>query len=689
MTTAGIPAHSAADNPLLNPSTLECELPDFAALTPQHFVTAVAALRERQTEVLEQIVTSDEPATFDNTVLRLEAQVRDVTRVLAPFFTLTNCDLTPELEAVQEDVNRTATAMENELLLHRGLYERLRTVAASEQLSAEQRRVVERRVREMTLAGAGLPDADAQRVKEINERLTTLGTHFDQKVLADTQDLAVHCTDAAELDGLRAAEIEQAQQAAAARGLDGYLIPLTYPTGHAYLARLTNRDVRRRLMEASLARGSRGNADDTRTLILEVMRLRAERAQVLGFAHHAVWATAGGTAKTPEAVLEMLTPIAATTAQNVRAEQERLERMAAADGVTDFAAWDWDFYAEKVRAAEYDVDTDALRQYFELEAVVTDGVFAAATELYGLTFHRRHDLAGWNDDTRVYDVRAEDGRRCGLFLLDPWARDTKKGGAWMHELVQQNRTFGQLPVICNNLNVTKPSGDQPALLTFDEVETFFHEFGHALHGLLSDVEYPSVSGTNVERDFVEFPSQVNEMWMLWPSLVQRYAKHVETGEPLAPKALERLEQARTFNQGFAMAEFLSAALIDFEWHRLRADEVGREPDAVDAFDADVRSRYGLDSDVVMSRYYTPYFQHIVSGGYAAGYYGYLWAEVLDADSVQWFRENGGLTRANGRHFAQTVLSVGGSVEAMSAFASFRGRGPNPDALLRRRGLVTG
>lgn len=675
------------NNPLLSPSTLEFELPDFARFEPQHFVEAVDVLAERQTSALDEIVTNTDKATFDNTVLPLEALLKDLIAVVTPFFTITNCDLTPEYEAVQETVNVKLAVMENEASINSGLHARLSELDGSADLTPEQAHIVTRRLREMTLAGAALEGEKAQRVKELNERLATLGTQFDQKLLADTQDLAVHFDAEADLDGLNASEIEQARDAAATRGMDGYLVPLTYPTGHAYLARLTNRDARRRLMDASLARASRGNDNDTRELILEIVRLRAERAALLGFDNHAAWTTAGATAKTTKAVLDMVTPVAQKAGENARREQEEFAAAAAKDGITDFSAWDWDFYATKVRKEQYDVDVDALRSYFELESVVQNGVFAAAHRLYGLSFHERTDLVGWNADTRVYEVRDESDAAVGLFLLDPYARDAKKGGAWMHELVTQNKHFNQRPVICNNLNVTKPAGNEPALLTFDEVETFFHEFGHALHGLLSNVTYPSVAGTNVERDFVEFPSQVNEMWMLWPGFVDEYAKHVETGEPIPADVLARLEEAKTFNQGFMTSELMSAALIDFEWHMLPEADVPTDVDAVAQFDQQVRVKYGLNNEVVKSRYYTPYFQHIFSGGYSASYYGYLWAEVLDADTVRWFHENGGLTRENGRRFAQGILSVGGSVDAIEAFRAFRGRDADPQALLERRGLA--
>ena len=677
-----------SNNPLLRAGDLDYGLPDFRRISSADFLPALEDVKRRQLAVLHELSEATESVTFDNTVLPLEGLQRAVARVTMPFYTLTQSDLTPELEHIQESFNVRVAELENELTLHPGLYRRLQRLDGTEGLSPEQAHIVTRRLRQMQLAGAGLHDRDAERVKHLNERLSALGTAFDRKLLADTQALALHLTQVDELAGLGADEIAQARDAASVRGLGGYLISLTYPTGHPYLSRLHNRDVRRRLMEASLARCHRGNENDTREIIEEIAQLRAERARLLGFGSHAAWVTAAGTAKTPAAVLDVIAPIARRAGDKARCEQRALEEAASLDGITDFSSWDWPYYAEKVRQADYGFDAEALREYFELDAVVHNGVFAAAERLYGLTFHRRHDLPGWNDDTRVYEVCDDSGEGVGLFLLDPYARETKKGGAWMHELVVQNHYFGERPVVCNNLNILKPPSGESALLTLDEVDTLFHEFGHALHALLSNVTYPSVSGTNVETDFVEFPSQVNEMWVLWPELVTQYARHVRTGEPLPASTLERIDAARTFNQGFATSELLSAALIDFEWHLRGPDDVPPPLETVEECEREVRQRYGLDNACVPSRYSAPYFQHIFSGGYSASYYGYIWAEVLDAETVLWFTANGGLLRENGQRFADAVLSVGGSVDALAAFETFLGHAPRPDEFLWRRGLPT-
>ena len=420
----------------------------------------------------------------------------------------------------------------------------------------------------MTLAGAGLDDAEKETLKDLNQRISTLTTRFEKNLLADTNELAVHVTDAAELDGLDAGELSATAQAAADRELDGWLLTLVLPTGHPYLAALTHRGLRQRLMAASRDRGSHGGDFDNRELVLEIARLRADRAALLGFASHAAAVTADETAGTPEAVAEMLTPLAASAAKNAREEQADLDAMNP-DEVLE--ASDWAFYTEKVRQAKFDVDTAALRPWFEAERVLQDGVFFAATELYGVTFTERPDLVAYHPDARIFEVSDADGTGVGLYVLDLYTRDSKRGGAWMNPLISQSDLLQHPVVVVNNLNVPKPAAGEPTLLTFDEVSTFFHEFGHALHGLFARVTYPKLAGTNVYRDFVEFPSQVNEMWMLWPEVLANYAKHHVTGEPLDAGVVERIRASETFNEGFATSEYLAAALLDQAWHTLTPD----------------------------------------------------------------------------------------------------------------------
>jgi len=489
-----------------------------------------------------------------------------------------------------------------------------------------------------------------------------------------------------ELAGLGEGELSAAAQAAADRGLDGkYVVTLVLPTGHPWLADLTRREARERIMSASRARGIRGGDHDNRDLVLEITRLRAERARLLGFDTHAAYVTADETARTPEAVADMLGRLAPAAARNAAAEQADLQRqLDDGDGEADTVrAWDWAYLTGKVRAEKYDVDLAAMRPYFEAERVLHDGVFFAANRLYGLTFTERPDLVAYHPEARVFEVRNEDGSELGLYLLDLYTRDSKRGGAWMNNLVAQSALLDTPTVVVNNLNVPKPGAGEPTLLTYDETNTLFHEFGHALHGLFARVTYPKFAGTNVFRDFVEFPSQVNEMWMLWPEVLENYAVHYTTGERMPQELVDKLQASESFNQGFATSEYLAAVLLDQAWHRITADDKVTD---VAAFEADALTTVGLDNPAVPPRYSSTYFAHTFSGGYDAGYYSYIWSEVLDADTVEWFRENGGLTRANGDRFRSRLLGVGGSKDPLEAYRDFRGRDADIEPLLKRRGL---
>ena len=465
-----------------------------------------------------------------------------------------------------------------------------------------------------------------------------------------------------------------------------YLITLVLPTGHPYLQQLTDRNLRRRIMDASRSRGIRGGEFDNRALVLEIARLRAERAALLGYSSHAAYVTADETAKTPENVAEMLGRLAPAAASNARVEAEKL---AAQAGFDTIEPWDWAFYSERVREAEYDVDTSAMRPYFEAERVLRDGVFFAANRLFGLSFTERADLVGYHPEVRVFEVTDRDGSQLGLYLLDLYTRDSKRGGAWMNSLVSQSTLLGHAAVVTNNLNVPKPAAGAATLLTFDLVTTLFHEFGHALHGLLAHVSYPKFAGTHVFRDFVEFPSQVNEMWMLWPEVFDNYAIHYLTGERMPADVVDKIRASSGFNEGFGTSEYLAAALLDQAWHTIgiEAWTTDAAPTDVVAFEASALAEAGLDNPAVPPRYSTTYFAHTFAGGYDAGYYSYIWSEVLDADTVEWFTENGGLTRENGDRFREFVLGVGGSRDPLEAYREFRGRDAVIDPLLKRRGLA--
>jgi peptidyl-dipeptidase Dcp len=681
-------------NPFLEPSSLPYGMPPFAEIREEHFRPAFeAGIAEHLAEV-RAIAESTEPPTFENTLVALERSGRILDRVGHVFFTLTSSDSSPSTRELEAEIAPELAAHEDAIRLDSALYARIRAVHDARHdsgLDAESVYLVERYLAEFTIAGAGLDDDAKERLRDLNRRLSVLTTRFESNLLEDTNDLAVVVDDVAELDGLGAGAIAAAAQAAADRGLDGkHLITLVLPTGHPYLSQLTDRGLRQRIMEASLARGARGNEHDNRPLVLEITRLRAERAALLGFPSHAAAVTADQTARTPEAVADMLGRLAPAAARNARAEAVELQRVIdrtqeeRGEPTFELAAWDWTFYSEKVRTERYDVDTERMRPYLEAERVLHDGVFRAATALYGVTFAERDDILAYHPDARVFEVRDEDGSPVGLYVLDLHTRDSKRGGAWMNPLISQSALLDTPTVVLNNLNVPKPPAGQPTLLSYDETNTLFHEFGHALHGLFARVTYPRFAGTNVFRDFVEFPSQVNEMWMLWPEILASYAVHHETGEPMPDDLIAAVQASSAFNEGFLTSEYLGAALLDQAWHRIGVDDVVED---VDAFQAEALAAVGLDVPAVLPRYASSYFQHTFAGGYDAGYYSYIWSEVLDADTVGWFHENGGLTRENGDRFRSRLLGVGGSKDPLEAYRDFRGRDAVIEPLLARRGLA--
>jgi peptidyl-dipeptidase Dcp len=672
-------------NPFFAKSTLPYQLPPFADIADEHYEEAFEKGMTEQLAEISAITRKRDFPMFENTFPALESSGQTLTRVAHVFFNKSSADSTDFTNELEERIAPKLAAHQDAILLDSFLYQRVSTVYESldqqEALTPEDRYLVQRWYLEMTLAGAGLDDAEKERLKELNQQLATLTTRFEKNLLADTNDLAVHLTDVSDLDGLEPGEISAARQAAADRGLEGYLVTLVLPTGHPFLAELTKPDVRAKVMAASRARGSHGGAHDNTAVLLEIVRLRAERAELLGFENHAAYVTKDETAGSPDAVAAMLGKLAPVAAKNAREEQSELEKLAG----HPVTAADWAYYTEKVRQATYDVDTASLRPWFEAERVLKLGVFGAANALYGITFTERTDLVGYHPDVRIFEVKNDDGSPVGLYLLDLYTRDSKRGGAWMNDLVAQNTLLDQPVVVVNNLNVPKPAAGEPTLLTFDEVSTFFHEFGHALHGLFARVTYPKLAGTNVFRDFVEFPSQVNEMWMLWPEVLDAYAIHYETGEPIDAGVVQRIRDSETFNEGFATSEYLAAALLDQAWHTLSRAEAEAVTD-VAAFEAAALAKIGLDNPAVPTRYSSAYFAHTFAGGYDAGYYSYIWSEVLDADTVEWFKANGGLTRANGDRFRSLLLGVGGSKDPLDAYREFRGRDAVIEPLLKRRGL---
>ena len=678
-------------NPLLAASDLPYAMPDYRNIRPEHYLPAFEQAFAQQRAEIDAITRVRSMPTFENTMVRLEESGKLLSDVAHAFYTVSSADATPEIQAIDETLAPLMSAHSDAITLDAQLYWRVKTLHESLDqldLTPEQRYLVERQFTQMTHAGAALDEEAKVRIADLNQRLSTLTNTFEKNLLADTNDLAVLFDTVEELDGLAEGELSAAAQAAADRGHEGkFLVTLVLFTGHPYLSSLTNRESRRRILDASRARGSRDNAHDNRPVLVEIARLRAERAELLGYDSHAAYITSDETAGTPEAVKELLHRLAPPAARNTEHEREALQRIINETEPEPFEleAHDWAFYTERVRAATLDIDTASLRPWFEAERVLQDGVFFAATQLFGITFTERPDIHAYHPEVRVFEIHSEDGSALGLFVLDLYTRDTKRGGAWMNSIVSQSALRGTAPVVVNNLNVPKPAEGKPTLLTLDEVTTLFHEFGHALHGLFATVTYPSFAGTNVYRDFVEFPSQVNEMWIYWPEVLANYARHVETGEPLDAGVVARMDAAGTFNQGFATSEYLAASWLDQAWHVLStADAAG--VDDVAAFEASALAEIGLLNPAVPTRYSSTYFAHVFSGGYSAGYYSYIWSEVLDADTVNWFGENGGLTRENGDRFRTYVLGVGGSKDPLDAFREFRGRDAEIEPLLKRRGL---
>jgi peptidyl-dipeptidase Dcp len=685
----------AADNPFTAPSSLPYALPDFAAIREEHFRPALLAGMAEQRAEVEAIAASAEAPTVENTLDALERSGRLLHRAAIVFFNQSSSDSTPGLEALEEEIAPLLAAHSDAIYLDRRLFARLEALhAAAEagdlELAPDTAWLLHRQRTQFIRAGVRLDDAAQARLRELNAEITRLETVFGRQLLAETNDSAVLVTDEAELAGLPADARAAAAEAATRRGHEGaWLIDLVLPTQQPALAQLADRALRERLHTASVRRGGRGGEHDTRATLLALARLRAERARLLGYPHHAAYIAEDATAKTPEAVADILGRLAPAAVANARAEAADLEAALQRDvpGAT-LQPWDWAYYAEQVRKERRSLDDSSLRPYLELDRVLRDGVFRAAGELYGLTFTERPDLVGYHPDVRVFEVTDADGSGLGLFLGDFWTRDSKRGGAWMNNLVDQSTLLGERPVVVNNLNIPKPPAGQPTLLTWDEVITLFHEFGHAVHGLFSAVRYPSQSGTEVPRDFVEYPSQVNEMWAWEPSVLRAYAVHHETGEPMPQEWVDTLIAARQDGEGFATTEYLAAALLDQAWYRLAPEDVPTDVAEVEPFEAAALASAGVAFAPVPPRYRTTYFNHVFGGGYSAGYYSYIWSEVLDADTVTWFEENGGLRRENGDTFRARLLSRGGSVDPMAAFRDLRGRDPEIAPLLARRGLTS-
>src|SRR6185437_4182069 len=674
-------------------SALPLHYPAFDRITDRDFAPGFDRGIADQLKEVDTIARRAEAPTFDNTIIALEQSGQILKRTSTVFFSLVGVENNDARKAIQAEYAPRLSAHRDAIMLNPALFARIRKLydtRTSLGLDAEGVRLIERYRTDFVRAGAKLSSADKAHLKGINGELAKLGTKFSQNVLAEVNDSAVVVDTKDELAGLTDAQIGAAAAAAKSRGLEGkYVIALVNTTIQPVIAQLDNRALRQRIYEASLVRGSRGSQYDNTAIVSKVMKLRAEKAKMLGYPTWAAYVLADETAKTPQAVNAMLDKLAPPAVANAKREgaalQAMIEREQAVKGEPTFQLqpWDWAYYTEKVRADKYNFDESQLKPYLEMKNVLENGVFYAAGQLYGLTFRQRTDLPVYNPDVLVYDVVDADGKQLAIFLADMYARPSKRGGAWMNSYVQQSDLTGDLPIVANHLNITKPTNG-PTLLTWDEVTTMFHEFGHALHGMFSNVKYPYFSGTSVPRDFVEFPSQVNEMWADWPSVLAHYAKHHETGAAMPQELLDKVLATSKFNQGFATTEYLGAAMLDQSWHQIGVDKVP-VAGGVMAFEAAALKANGTDFAPVPPRYRTPYFSHIMSG-YSAGYYAYIWSEVLDANTVEWFKQHGGLTRENGDRFRAKLLSQGGSKDAMELFSDFAGHEPAIEPLLERRGL---
>jgi len=679
---------ATAANPLLIESTLPYHVPPFDKIKDEHFTPAIEAGMREQLKEVDVVANNSDKPTFDNTVVALERTGRLLDRAERTFSNLNACNTNPAMQKIEKEMAPKLSAHSDAIHLNSKLFARIQVLYDNRGklgLDPESAYLLERYYKDFVRAGAKLSEPDKEKLKKINAELATLQTDFEQNVLKEKNASSVVVDRKEDLAGLSDNQMASVTAAAKAEHKEGkFVIQLQNTTGQPLLGSLQNRPLRQRIMDASLARNSKGGEFDTRNVVLRTAQLRAERAKLLGYENHAAYQLDDQTAHDVPTVNKLLGDLAPPAVANAKREAADMQKIVdQQNGGFQVASWDWDFYSEQVRKTRYDFDESQLRPYYELNHVILDGVFYAANKEYGLTFKERHDLPVYQPDVRVFEVYDRDGKPLALFFGDYYARPSKRGGAWMNAYVQQSGLFGTKPVVANHLNIPKPPPGEPTLLTHDEVRTAFHEFGHALHGMFSNVKYPRFSGTSVPRDFVEYPSQVNEMWATWPEVLKNYAKHYKTGEPIPQAVFDKVLAAQKFKQGYKTTEYLSASLRDQAWHQLDPSQI--PTDAV-VFEKEALHKAGVDFPPVPPRYRSFYFSHAFAGGYSAGYYSYLWSEVLVADTVEWIKEHGGLKRENGDRFRAMLLSRGGSADALGLFKSFVGRDPYIEPLLKRRGL---
>jgi peptidyl-dipeptidase Dcp len=682
-TSATLPA----SNPFARPSTLPLQTPDFSKINDSDYLPALlAGMAEQKREVLA-IANNPAPPTFDNTVVAMERSGLLLERANLAFNAVNGANTNDTLQATDTKTAPLFAAHNDFIYLNAKLFQRFKTLhdnQASLNLNPEQAKLLDVYYKQFVHAGAELPPAKQAELKTINKRLSTLQTAFTQKLLAASKSSALHVADRAALAGLPDDQINAAAEAAKARKLEGYVLSLQNTTQQPLLDSLTNHDTRQALMNASLNRAEHGDANDTRTTIQELAKLRAQKAALFGAANWADYTLYDQMAKDRATAIGFLDRLAPAVSAKEQHEWADIVALAKSQG-TNYqpTAADWNFYADQIRKQRYAIDSDQLKQYFEFNKVLEDGVFYAANQLYGLTFKERHDIPTWSPDMRVFDVFDADGKPLAIFMIDPWKRDNKNGGAWMSNLVNQSYLRGTKPVVYNVQNFTKPAPGQPMLISFDDVTTMFHEFGHALHGMFAAQTYPTLSGTNVARDFVEFPSQFNENWALDPKVLAHYAVNYKTGQPIPQELVQKILSARTFNQGYEVGEVLEAAHLDLDWHSLPASAPLQD---VDRFEADALAKSGYDVNDVPPRYRTNYFLHIWSNGYSAGYYAYPWTKMLAQDSFAWFQQHGGLTRANGQRFRDMILSRGNTRDYAEMYRAWAGHDPQIQPYLDFYGL---
>jgi peptidyl-dipeptidase Dcp len=674
-------------NPFFAPSTLPFQAPPFDKIKDSDYQPALEAGMAQQLKEVQAIAENPAAPTFENTVVAMEKTGDLLNRASMAFSGVAGANTNPVLEKLQEIEAPKFAAHQDAIFLNAKLFQRFATVYKerdSLKLDPESLRLVEYYYQQFVIAGANLSESDKDKLKELNKEESTLSNTFRTKVLAATKDAAYATKDKGALAGLSAAQLGGAAELAKSRKKKGYVLAMQNTTQQPFLASMSDRATRQAVFEDSWARTERGDANDTRATIARMAQVRAEQGKLLGFDSYAGWKLQDQMAKTPENALKFMDALVpASTAKAAGEAKDIQDVIDAQKGGFQVQPWDWDFYAEQVRKAKYDLDEAQVRPYFELNNVLQNGVFYAANQLYGLTFKERKDIPVWNPDVRVFDVIDADGKPLALFYCDYYKRDNKNGGAWMSNFVNQSKLLGTLPVVFNVANLPKPAEGEPALISFNDVTTMFHEFGHALHGMFAATQYPSLSGTSVPRDFVEFPSQFNEHWATYPAVFSHYAKHYKTGEPMPAELAAKIKKAATFNEGYQMTELLAAAELDMQWHTLPVSATLESPDA---FEKAALEKKKLLVSYVPPRYRSSYFSHIWGGGYAAGYYAYLWSEMLDDDAYQWFEDNGGLTRANGDRFRAMVLSRGNTEDLPKMYAAWLGTAPTIEPMLKYRGL---